>query len=63
MMCGCVYIYQGSLVEVRGRLSGVDSLFLLYVGSGDQIQVARLAQQVYLPFEPSLQPLIKKIYI
>lgn len=32
-------------VEVRGQLYGVTFAIYLYVGSGDQIQVARLAWQ------------------
>lgn len=34
-------------VEVRGLLYGVTFAIYLYVGSGDQIQVARLAWQAF----------------
>lgn len=45
-------------VQFRGKLCGVDYLLPFLCGFGGWTQVARLVQQVSLPSDPSLQPLI-----
>lgn len=53
----CVRVYYGVLVEIKGQLAGLCSLFLLYGAQGWNSS-HQTWQYVPLPAEPSCQPLL-----